>query len=90
MLGNSQIRFLYNDIVNKFNASDVPIEVKRLIAEAVYLQIEQQADRAVTEELNTPEDALLGDEQPDGSIQLREDTADAESIFKDKLGELSQ
>lgn len=90
MLGNSQIRFLYNDIVNKFNASDVPIEVKRLIAEAVYLQIEQQADKAVTEELNTPEDALLGDEQPDGSIQLREDTADAESIFKDKLGELSQ
>lgn len=90
MLGNSQIRFLYNDIINKFNASDVPIEVKRLIAEAVYLQIEQQADKAVTEELNTPEDALLGDEQPDGSIQLREDTADAESIFKDKLGELSQ
>ena len=90
MLGNSQIRFLYNDIINKFNASDVPIEVKRLIAEAVYLQIEQQADKAVTEELNTPEDALLGDEQPDGSIQLREDTADAESIFKDKLGELPQ
>ena len=90
MLGNSQIRFLYNDIINKFNVSDLPIEVKRLIAEDVFLQIERQADRAITEELNTPEDALLGDEQEDGSIQLREDSEDAESIFKDKLGELPQ
>lgn len=88
MLGNSQIRFLYNDIINKFNASDLPIEVKRLIAEDVFLQIEKQADKAITEELNTPQDALLGDDQGDGSIQLREDSEDAESIFKDKLGEL--
>lgn len=90
MLGNSQIRALYNDVINKFNASDLPIEVKRLIAEDIHLQIEKQADRAITEELNTPQDALLGDEQEDGSIQLREDSEDAESIFKDKLGELPQ
>ncbi len=88
MLGNSQIRFLYNDIINKFNASDLPIEVKRLIAEDVFLQIEKQADKAITEELNTPQDAIVGSETDDGSIQLREDSEDAESIFKDKLGEL--
>lgn len=90
MLGNSQIRALYNDIINKFNSSDLPIEVKRLIAEDIHLQVEKQADKAITEELNTPEDALLGDEQGDGSIQLREDSEDAESISENKLGELSE
>lgn len=89
MLGNSKIRFLYNDIINQFNSSDLPIEVKRLIAEDVFLQIERQADKAITEELNTPKDVLIGDEQEDGSIQLREDSENAEGIFEDKLGELS-
>ena len=74
MLGNSQIRFLYNNIINQFNVSDLPIEVKRLIAEDVFLQIERQADKAITEELNTPQDVIVG----------------SESIFTDKLGELSQ
>ncbi|MBR4406083.1 MAG: hypothetical protein IKT30_06885 [Bacteroidaceae bacterium] len=90
MLGNSQIRALYNEVINIFNSSDLPIEVKRLIAEDIHLQIEKQADRAITEELNTPDDALMGDEQEDGSIHLREDSEDAESIFEDKLGELPQ
>ena len=72
MLGNSQIRFLYNDIINKFNASDLPIEVKRLIAEDIFLQIEKQADKAITEELNTPTDAVFADENEDGSIQIKE------------------
>lgn len=88
MLGNSQIRALYNDVINKFNSSDLPIEVKRLIAEDIHLQVERQADKAITEELNTPQNALMGDEQEDGSIQLREDSEDAESIQSNQLGEL--
>lgn len=80
MLGNSQIRLLYNDIINRFNASDLPIEVKRLIAEDVFLQIEKQADKAITEEMNTPPDAVYADEGEDGVIKLREDSEDAEGI----------
>ena len=80
MLGNSQIRLLYNDIINRFNASDLPIEVKRLIAEDVFLQIEKQADKAITEEMNIPPDAVYADEGEDGVIKLREDSEDAEGI----------
>lgn len=80
MLGNSQIRLLYNDIINRFNASDLPIEVKRLIAEDVFLQIEKQADKAITEEMNTPPDAVYADVGEDGVIKLREDSEDAEGI----------
>ena len=82
MLGNSQIRFLYNNIINEFNASNLPIEVKRLIAEDVFLQIEKQADKAITEEINTPPDAVYADETEDGAVKLREDSENAEGIFE--------
>jgi len=76
MLGNSEIRFLYNDAINIYNKSTLPIEVKRLIAECILHQIEKQADNAINEELNPPKDILYGTENENGSITLEQEVQD--------------
>ena len=90
ILGNSKIRALYNQVILTFNNSDLAIEIKKLIAEAVFYQVQAKADEAINEEMNTPADALLGDENENGEIVLREDKANAKSIPKNQLGELSE
>jgi hypothetical protein len=47
---NSKIRQLEDDLVNILNASDVPIEVKRLVVGNVYHATEKAADNAILRE----------------------------------------
>lgn len=47
---NSKIRQLEDDLVSILNASDLPIEVKRLIVESVYRATEKAADNAILRE----------------------------------------
>ena len=47
---NSKIRQLEDDLVNILNASDVPIEVKRLVVGNVYHATEKAADNAILKE----------------------------------------
>ena len=44
---NSKIRQLEDDLVSILNASDLPIEVKRLIVGNVYHATEKAADNAI-------------------------------------------
>ena len=47
---NSKIRQLEDDLVNILNASDLPIEVKRLVVGNVYHATEKTADNAILKE----------------------------------------
>lgn len=47
---NSKIRQLEDDLVSILNASDLPIEVKRLIVGNVYHATEKAADNAILRE----------------------------------------
>ena len=47
---NSKIRQLEDDLVSILNASDLPIEVKRLVVESVYRATEKAADNAILRE----------------------------------------
>ena len=47
---NSKIRQLEDDLVNILNASDVPIEVKRLVVGNIYHATEKAADNAILKE----------------------------------------
>ena len=80
MLGNTQIRKLEEDVLAVFNASDLPIELKRLIADVVLNLIIKKADEAIIAENNQPENTIYGEEQEDGSIKISEDIENAESI----------
>lgn len=76
ILGNTQIRKLEEDVLAVFNASDLPIELKRLIADVVLNLIVKKADEAIIAENNQPENTIYGEEQEDGSIKLSEEIAD--------------
>ena len=80
ILGNTQIRKLEEDVLAVFNASDLPIELKRLIADVVLNLIIKKADEAIIAENNQPENTIYGEEQEDGSIKISEDIENAESI----------
>ena len=47
---NSKIRQLEDDLISILNASDLPIEVKRLVVESVYRATEKAADNAILRE----------------------------------------
>lgn len=47
---NSKIRQLEDDLVSILNASDLPIEVKRLVVGNVYHATEKTADNAILKE----------------------------------------
>lgn len=48
---NLKTRQLYNNLIQTLNGSDLPIEVKRLIVGNIYHQIENEADRAILDEM---------------------------------------
>lgn len=48
---NLQTRKLEDDIISTLNASNLPIEVKRLIIGNIYHLVEKQADKAILEEM---------------------------------------
>lgn len=91
-MGNAEIRDFYNNVIDLFNKSTLPIEVKRLIAENVNYLIEKAADNAIKEELNPPPNTLFAEENEKGELVLLENGGpeDAESIPEDKLAELSK
>ena len=88
ILGNTQIRKLEEDVLAVYNSSDLPIELKRLIADVVLNLIIKKADEAIVAENNQPDNTIYGEEQEDGSIKISEEQVDEQSIFEDKLGEL--
>lgn len=47
---NSKIRQLEDDLVSILNASDLPIEAKRLVVGNIYHATEKAADKAITTE----------------------------------------
>lgn len=81
ILGNTQIRKLEEDVLAVFNASDLPIELKRLIADVVLNLIVKKADEAIIAENNQPDNTIYGEEQEDGSIRIEEEDH-AESVLK--------
>ena len=72
VLGNTQIRKLEEDVLAVYNNSDLPIELKRLIADVVLNLIIKKADEAIVAENNQPTNVIYGEEQEDGSIKLEE------------------
>ena len=72
VLGNTQIRKLEEDVLAVFNASDLPIELKRLIADVVLNLIVKKADEAIVAENSQPANVIYGEEQEDGSIKIEE------------------
>lgn len=77
MKGNTEIRKFEETVIDVFNASDLPIEVKRLVCEVVLNLIRKEADNAIIQENSLPEDIQIieGVEQEDGSVvaNLKED-----------------
>lgn len=48
---NYKIRKFEDDLIDAFNTNDLPIEVKRLIAQNVLNVITKQADKIIVEEI---------------------------------------
>ena len=48
---NYKIRDLEDNLISVFNASDVPIEAKRLVAQNVLNLITKEADKTIMEEI---------------------------------------
>lgn len=48
---NYKIRKFEDDLIDAFNTNDLPIEVKRLIAQNVLNEITKQADKIIVEEI---------------------------------------
>lgn len=52
---DSQIRALQDALVTIINASETPIEAKRLILENLLIKVTQKADTIIAEEIKTKE-----------------------------------
>lgn len=50
---NTKIRELEDNILTVINASDVPIETKRLIVANIYNSLEREADKVIRFEVQT-------------------------------------
>ena len=48
---NYEIRKFEDDLIEKFNQCNLPIEVKRLIAKNVLSEVTKQADKVIVEEI---------------------------------------
>ena len=57
MLLNLKIRNLEDTIIDAINASDLPIEVKRLVVSEVLNLVIKQADKEVIQEMTNAESA---------------------------------
>ena len=69
---NSKIRQLEDDLISILNASDLPIEVKRLVVESVYRATEKAADNAILRE-------KYEEQMQNAPIEEKGDLTDAES-----------
>ena len=69
---NSKIRQLEDDLISILNASDLPIEVKRLVVESVYRATEKAADNAILRE-------KYEEQMQNTPIEEKGDLTDAES-----------
>ena len=68
---NSKIRQLEDDLIAVLNASDVPIEAKRLVVGNIYHQTEKAADKAILKE-------KYEDQMQNTPIEEKGDLTDAE------------
>lgn len=71
---NKDVRGLFEEIIDVLNRYDVLMETKRLILVVVLQMIEKKADEAINNEYSA----------------MNMEAENAESIFQNKLGELSE
>lgn len=78
---NTEIRQLFEQLLQVLNNNNSPIEAKRFVLVTILNLVEKKSDDAIRQEIQDTLD----------KIEIKEEVnVDAESIYKDKLEKLSK